>query len=441
MHGLVRAAALATVAWVMASSSLCFAEPPKFWSTIKNTIIGPPKPEAASLPPLPPMSPPPPNVVAPSSSGSVVWYTYGKSLDGRSLEYTQIGSGEHHVLVVGSLVGTEPEGVAVAESLADHLTRFPQRIDNLQVTIVRNPNPDGMAKRTAGNARGVLLDRNFLTVGWRRLGDKNNATSGREPESEPESKALADLFGDVRPERVIILSTTTGQGTLRFVGPAETLARQVARDGELKLVQNDPQQASGSLATYSGTDRGLATMVFGFVPRVTAGEIFLAHKRALLTAVSGVPAVEPPAVANGSPATYLPPTTPTLPPMAPLQPVTMERPVTPSYLPNSMALTPPPASYYDSPQPPVLSVGDAPARRPMVPVVLPGAEGKTVATPNTTPMLPASSRSLVPSMPDPPETRIKRLPPLGAIAPGPILKAPINLPQAPIATYPETGLP
>ena len=121
----------------------------------------------------------------------------GRSLENRVIEYAQFGGGQHRVLVIGALRGNEPEGVALAQSLAEHLVRFPQRLDDLTVTIVRDPNPDGRIRRTSGNARGVELDRNFISSGWRSASD-TSSTREQQPESEPETRVLADLMIDVR---------------------------------------------------------------------------------------------------------------------------------------------------------------------------------------------------------------------------------------------------
>src|SRR5271170_3152899 len=91
-----------------------------------------------------PVAAAPANVpVAKKQEELVRWDVLGRSLENRVIEYAQFGSGRHRVLVVGALRGDEPEGVALAQALGEHLIRFPQRLDDLTVTIVRDPNPDG----------------------------------------------------------------------------------------------------------------------------------------------------------------------------------------------------------------------------------------------------------------------------------------------------------
>lgn len=88
----------------------------------------------------------------------------GRSLQGRAITAVEVGDpAGKRVLVVGSVHGNEPAGIAVARQL-ERLS--PAGID---LWIVRDLNPDGRAANTRGNAHGVDLNRNF-PYRWRRLG-------------------------------------------------------------------------------------------------------------------------------------------------------------------------------------------------------------------------------------------------------------------------------
>jgi hypothetical protein len=214
-------------------------------------------------------------------SNIVRWEVLGRSVEGRVIEFAQFGNGPHQVLVIGALDGDKPEGVAMAEFLAAHLARFPKRTGDVTVTIVRDPNPDGRARRTPTNARGVLLDRNFNTPGWQRQGP----ATGPESDSEPETRGLAELLVDVQPERVIIFGTATGKATLGYTGPDEPLAKQVALEANAQLLTRESMRVPGSLASYTGDDRGIPTLRMSFVAAANADAIWSDHKRAILTAV------------------------------------------------------------------------------------------------------------------------------------------------------------
>jgi murein peptide amidase A len=87
----------------------------------------------------------------------------GRSLQGRAITAVEVGDpAGKRVLVVGSVHGNEPAGIAVARRL-EQLS--PVGID---LWIVRDLNPDGRDANTRGNAHGVDLNRNF-PYRWRRL--------------------------------------------------------------------------------------------------------------------------------------------------------------------------------------------------------------------------------------------------------------------------------
>jgi len=118
----------------------------------------------------------------------------GRSVDGRPIVAIEVGDfdASKRVLVVGCIHGNEPAGIAIANRLA-HISPPPE----LDLWIVPDLNPDGVAAHTRGNARGVDLNRNF-PLGWQRL--SGLFYSGPRPLSEPESRIAARLIRRVRPQ-------------------------------------------------------------------------------------------------------------------------------------------------------------------------------------------------------------------------------------------------
>jgi protein MpaA len=115
----------------------------------------------------------------------------GRSTQGRAITAVRVGSPDGtRILVVGCIHGTEPAGIAVARRL---MQLAPAGID---LWIVGDLNPDGLAAGTRGNAHGVDLNRNF-PFRWRRLGGVY--FSGARPLSEPESRIAYRLILRVRP--------------------------------------------------------------------------------------------------------------------------------------------------------------------------------------------------------------------------------------------------
>ncbi len=127
----------------------------------------------------------------------------GQSVENRPIKALRSGDGPQRVLVVGSVHGEEPGGHAVVRALRSR--RMPRSVT---LYTVRTGNPDGLARGTRTNARGVDLNRNFAHR-WRRSG-RGRFYSGPRPFSEPESRALRDLIRRVEPHLTVWLHQPYG---------------------------------------------------------------------------------------------------------------------------------------------------------------------------------------------------------------------------------------
>jgi protein MpaA len=119
---------------------------------------------------------------------------------GRPIRAFEIGDPKspRKVLVVGCIHGNEPAGIAVARALEHR--RPPPHVD---LWVIDDLNPDGVAANTRQNADGVDLNRNF-PFGWRRIGRPGSLYySGPRPLSEPESRIAWRLIVEIRPRITI----------------------------------------------------------------------------------------------------------------------------------------------------------------------------------------------------------------------------------------------
>jgi murein peptide amidase A len=119
----------------------------------------------------------------------------GRSWQGRPIRVAEVGARDGtRVLVVGCVHGNEPAGIAVAQAL-ERLS--PPGID---LWVLTDLNPDGVAAGTRGNAHGVDLNRNF-PFRWRpRTGVY---ASGPRPLSEREARILHRLVLRLHPQVTI----------------------------------------------------------------------------------------------------------------------------------------------------------------------------------------------------------------------------------------------
>jgi protein MpaA len=119
----------------------------------------------------------------------------GRSVDGRPIQVVRVGNPHGTpVLVVGAIHGNETAGIAVAQALERVAPK------DLDLWIVPDLNPDGVAAGTRGNAHGVDLNRNFPWR-WRPMGGVYE--SGPRPLSEREARIAHSLILRVRPRLTI----------------------------------------------------------------------------------------------------------------------------------------------------------------------------------------------------------------------------------------------
>ena len=140
----------------------------------------------------------------------------GESTRGQPIRAFTLGAGRPRILVVGCIHGNECAGSVVATRL---LHSPPLRRGS--ITVVQDINPDGHAAKRRGNSRGVDLNRNFPGT-WRP-----NATSGRTPASEVETRLTIQLIERLRPDLTIWFHQP--QGLVRAWGRSVGLARRYAR--------------------------------------------------------------------------------------------------------------------------------------------------------------------------------------------------------------------
>ena len=122
--------------------------------------------------------------------------TIGHSVKGRPIRAWRLGEpGKRRIVLVSTMHGNEPATRRILETLRDG-----RPIRGVDLWVIPTYNPDGLARGTRRNARGVDLNRNF-PYRWADL--DGNYESGRRPGSEPETRAVMAFLKDVDPRRVI----------------------------------------------------------------------------------------------------------------------------------------------------------------------------------------------------------------------------------------------
>jgi murein peptide amidase A len=156
------------------------------------------------------------------SFGSHSWryVQLGRSVLGRPIPALHAGRQRTAVLVVGCIHGTECAGTAVVRALERMRHRS-------TIWLVPNLNPDGFARGTRQNGRGVDLNRNFPSE-WAAAGRRwDPEYPGPRPASEPETRIAMWLVERLDPRITIWFHQP--QALVRAWGGSVPAARRYAR--------------------------------------------------------------------------------------------------------------------------------------------------------------------------------------------------------------------
>ena len=142
-------------------------------------------------------APPAGAVVADRRPAVVEKRVIGHSVQGRPITAWRLGEpGRQRVVLVSSMHGDEHATAQLLHALRDGR----RHVRGIDLWVVPSYNPDGIARGTRANARGVDLNRNYPHR-WTDLDGRYE--SGRRPASEPETRAMMAFLTEVDPRRVI----------------------------------------------------------------------------------------------------------------------------------------------------------------------------------------------------------------------------------------------
>lgn len=182
---------------------------------------------------------------------------YGTSHEGSSLTVWLPEDKKAEILVLASIHGDESETTVV---LSDALRSI--RPADLKNAAILCGNPDGLARGTRGNAKGVDLNRNFPASNWSpepvyyksRKNDQQDISlsPGSHPASEPETKALLSLLEQLKPRALVTL-----HAALACIDDADGsfLGRQLAERTGLPLEPDVGYPTPGSFGSWAREQR------------------------------------------------------------------------------------------------------------------------------------------------------------------------------------------
>ena len=127
--------------------------------------------------------------------------------------------------------------------------------------IIPEINPDGLSRGTRNNANGVDLNRNFPTGNWRLVAPDDPHFGGSMAGSEPETVMILDVIRRFQPRRVMAIhSIEDEKSCINYDGPAEPLAKLMARDSGYDIRSDIGHPTPGSLGLWAGFERKIPTI-------------------------------------------------------------------------------------------------------------------------------------------------------------------------------------
>jgi protein MpaA len=189
--------------------------------------------------------------------------TIGWSVEGRPIEAITLGGGPRAILYIATIHGDESAGTPLLRLFEQHVRAHPEVIHGCRVVLVPIANPDGFVRARRSNANGVDLNRNFAAANF-----TDRRRHGTQPNSEPESRALAMLIDDIQPSAIISIHQPLA--CIDYDGPAEWLAKAMSAAGRLPVKKIGAQP--GSLGSFAGVERGIPIITLelpGSIGRLT----------------------------------------------------------------------------------------------------------------------------------------------------------------------------
>lgn len=170
------------------------------------------------------------------------------------------GSASVYCYLIAGTHGDEPESVYIQQQLVSWLEQ--QSAITPPLIIIPALNPDGLVKRTRGNARGVDLNRNLPASNWLPDADQERYFPGKTPQSEVENQFLLSLFQQYPPG--FILSFHSWKPMLNSNGDCEDILQHLHQHNGYPIVREtiDDHPTPGSLGSYVSEKLNIPILTF-----------------------------------------------------------------------------------------------------------------------------------------------------------------------------------
>ncbi len=171
-----------------------------------------------------------------------------RSIENRPMVHTVQGQGSDVTFILAAIHGNEKAGIQLVHRLDKYLQQHPKLLEKRKVVLLPVSNPDGVARNSRYNARGIDLNRNFPASN--RI---NSNRFGRTALSEPESRFIFKLIRQYAPDRIVSIHEPLA--CIDYDGPSRALANRMARYCKLPIKKIGAKP--GSLGSHAGVTLGI----------------------------------------------------------------------------------------------------------------------------------------------------------------------------------------
>ena len=183
------------------------------------------------------------------------------SAEGRSIHAYELENESPAILIVGGMHGDEPQSAFVADRIVELLQTRIGDMMNEHLVVVPQLNPDGLERGSRKNSREVDINRNFPTANWCKTEPDDPYYGGPSAGSEPETQLILGLIRQHGPRRILTVHCIDDERQcVNYDGPAEALARAMAKENGYEVRSDIGHATPGSLGAWAGYERQILTI-------------------------------------------------------------------------------------------------------------------------------------------------------------------------------------
>lgn len=202
------------------------------------------------------------------------WKTAAVSAGNRDIQTAVIGQGGYRTLLLGSLAGNDPIAINLTERLARHVHENQIVLGGIQLTVIRNLNPDGEANEASENENGIYLNRQI---------SESTMEAAVRSDLPVELQYLFSELEDGQPQRVIHLRTIGRErGVIAYSSGAKSVAGDVVNWVGFQQMELPGRSAEGTLERYLSETDQCQIVTFALPEDITAEDAWDLYSDALL---------------------------------------------------------------------------------------------------------------------------------------------------------------